>query len=141
VTHEGENMKRIFLALTLLLALTACGGSAAPSTDIKVILTDFQFIPTQFTVPAGQEIALDATNNGGVIHNFIIMNLGQTVGTEYTKEDDANVYWKLELPAGATSDAISFTAPTEPGEYEVVCSTPGHVQAGMLGKLVVVAGE
>lgn len=134
-------MRNIFLTLTLLLVLAGCGGSTAPTTDIKVTLTDFQFVPNQFTVPAGEEIALDATNNGAVIHNFIIMNLGQTVGTEYTKEDDANVYWKLELPAGATSDNISFTAPTEPGEYEVVCSTPGHVQAGMVGTLVVVAGE
>jgi uncharacterized cupredoxin-like copper-binding protein len=137
---KEKNMRKIILALTLLLALTACGGSASPSTDIKVTLTDFQFVPNQFTVPANQEIALDAANNGAVIHNFIIMNLGQTVGTEYTKEDDANVYWKIELPAGG-SESASFTAPTEPGEYEVVCSTPGHVQAGMVGTLVVVADE
>lgn len=133
-------MSRIILALTLLLALTACAGSAAPTTDIKVTLTDFQFVPNQFTVPAGQEITLDATNTGAVIHNFVIMNPGQTMGTEYTKEDDANIYWKTELPAGA-SNITSFTAPAEPGEYEVVCSTPGHLQAGMVGKLVVVAGE
>jgi uncharacterized cupredoxin-like copper-binding protein len=83
---------------------------------------------------------LEASNTGAVIHNFLIMNLGATVGTEYTQEDDANVYWKTELPAGA-SNTESFTAPSEPGEYEVVCSTPGHVQAGMIAKMTVVAGE
>lgn len=134
-------MKRIVFALVLLLTLSACGGgTASPTTDIKVTLTDFQFVPNQFTVPAGQEISVQAANNGAVIHNFVIMNLGQTAGTEYTKEDDANVYWKLELAAGGSTDT-TFTAPTEPGEYEVVCSTPGHVQAGMIGKLIVVAGE
>lgn len=134
-------MKRIVFALVLLLTLSSCGGgTASPKTDIKVTLTDFQFVPNQFTVPAGQEITLEAANNGAVIHNFVIMNLGQSVGTEYTKEDDANVYWKLELAAGGSTDT-TFTAPKEPGEYEVVCSTPGHVQAGMMGKLIVVAGE
>lgn len=134
-------MRNLLFALTLLLALSACGGGpSSPTTDIEVSLTDFQFIPNQFTVPAGQEITLDATNNGAVIHNFVIMNLGETAGSEYTKEDDANTYWKIELPAGG-SESATFTAPTEPGDYEVVCSTPGHVQAGMVGKLVVVAGE
>jgi uncharacterized cupredoxin-like copper-binding protein len=128
------------LTLVISLALASCGGAASPTTNIDVTLIDFQFTPNQFTVPAGQEITLNVTNNGAVIHNFIIMNLGQTVGTEFTKEDDANVYWKLEVQAGGSATE-SFTAPTEPGEYEVVCSTPGHVQAGMVGKLVVVAGE
>ena len=138
--REGS-MKKLFFVFALLSVLSACGGGAAsPKTDLKVTLTDFQYIPNQFTVPAGQEITLEAVNNGGVVHNFIIMNLGQTVGTEYTAEDDANVYWKLEMPIGSSTDT-TFTAPTEPGEYEVVCSTPGHVQAGMVGKLVVVVGE
>jgi len=135
------SMKKLFFVFALLSVLSSCGGGAAsPKTDLKVTLTDFQFIPNQFTVPAGQEITLEAVNNGGVVHNFIIMNLGQTVGTEYTAEDDANVYWKLEMPIGGSTDT-TFTAPTEPGEYEVVCSTPGHVQAGMVGKLIVIAGE
>ena len=136
-------MKRIVFAfaLALLVTLSACGGGAAsPKTEINVTLTDFQFVPNLFTVPAGKEIAVEAVNNGGVVHNFIIMKRGQAIGTEYTEEDEANVYWRLELPIGGSSDT-SFTAPTEPGEYEVVCSTPGHVQAGMTGKMIVVAGK
>lgn len=127
-------------ALAVALLLSACGGANTPTTNINVTLTDFAYSPTQFTVPAGQEINVDAANNGAVIHNFIIMKLGTTVGTEYTTEDEANVFWKLEVPTGGSTTA-SFTAPTEPGEYEVVCSTPGHVQAGMVGKLTVVASE
>lgn len=133
--------KSLRIGVVLLsIILTACGGSNSPTTNLNVTLTDFMFSPTQFTVPAGQEITLDANNSGAVIHNFIIMNLGETAGTEYTKEDDANVYWKLELPAGA-STTTTFTAPAEPGEYEVICSTPGHLQAGMVAKMTVVADE
>lgn len=132
--------KLCFTWMLAALLLSSCSGANAATTNINVILTDFAYSPTQFTVPAGQEINVDATNNGAVIHNFIIMNLGTTVGTEYTADDDANVYWKLEVPTGGSTTA-SFTAPTEPGEYEVVCSTPGHVQAGMVGTLTVVANE
>lgn len=132
--------KLCFTWMLAALLLSSCSGANAATTNINVTLTDFAYSPTQFTVPAGQEINVDATNNGAVIHNFIIMNLGTTVGTEYTADDDANVYWKLEVPTGGSTTA-SFTAPTEPGEYEVVCSTPGHVQAGMVGTLTVVANE
>ena len=136
-------MKRtvFFIMLVLSLALTACGGSASsPTTKIDVTMTDFQFSPNQFTVPAGQEIMLNASNNGGVIHNFVIMQKGTSAGTEFTDEDLPNVYWQVEVaPGGSTK--TSFVAPRDPGEYEVVCKTPGHVQAGMIAKLVVVAND
>ena len=124
----------------LSLGLASCGGASAPTTEINVTMTDFQYNPNAFTVPAGEEITLRSTNSGAVIHNFIIMNQGQTVGTEFDDEDLPNVYWKLEIAPGGDSE-VTFTAPSEPGDYEVVCSTPGHVQAGMVGKLTVVEGE
>lgn len=133
-------MRRLLLSLLLVTLLTACGGANAAKTNHSVTLTDFAYSPTQLTVPAGKEITLDAANTGAVIHNFIIMNLGTNAGTEWTADDDANVYWKLEIPAGGSANA-TFTAPSEPGEYEVVCSTPGHLQAGMIGKMIVVAAE
>lgn len=131
--------KQLLIVLTLLI-LTACGGGNSAKTSYRVTLTDFAYTPNELTVPAGEEISIDAANTGAVIHNFIIMNLGTSAGTEFTAEDDANVYWKLEVPAGGSTTA-TFTAPTEPGEYEIVCSTPGHLQAGMIGKLTVVAAE
>ena len=130
----------LILGMLLIPILAACGDADSPKTSLKVSLTDFSYTPSQFTVPAGKEITLDAANNGAVVHNYVIMNLGTDAGTEWTAEDDANVYWKLEIPAGGSTTS-TFTAPTEPGEYEVVCSTPGHLQAGMVGKLIVVAAE
>jgi uncharacterized cupredoxin-like copper-binding protein len=103
-------------------------------------MTDFQFQPNAFSVPAGQEITLSAKNDGGVVHSFVIMNKGQSAGTEFTDEDQPNVYWQVEIQPGGSTDT-TFTAPPDPGEYEVVCHVPGHLQAGMVGKLNVVAGE
>ena len=135
-------MKRLpyLLVVILALLLSSC-GEAGPTTTINVTLTDFQFTPNQFTVPAGQEITINVTNTGAVVHNFIIMKLGTTAGATYEEDDDANIYWgeKDIQPGGDLS--VTFTAPTEPGEYEVVCRTEGHIASGMVGKLVVVAVE
>jgi uncharacterized cupredoxin-like copper-binding protein len=135
-------MKRtlIFLALVFSLTLASCGGGGGPNTKINVTMTDFQFQPSQFTVPAGQKISLDAANNGAVVHNFVIMKLGTTAGPFFGDEDVPNVYWQVELQPGGTTNT-SFTAPSEPGDYEVVCKTEGHIAAGMVAKLTVVPAQ
>ena len=134
--------KFVFLWMVgISLALASCGGKAArPSTEINMTMTDFQFSPNAFTVPAGKEITLIAENTGGVVHSFVIMQKGQTAGTEFNDEDQPNVYWEVEIQPGGSADT-SFMAPTDPGDYEVICHIPGHLQAGMVGKLTVVAGE
>ena len=134
-------MKRIFIivAVSLSLMLVSCGGGGA-STKLNVTMTDFQFQPSQFTIPAGQEITFNATNNGAVVHNFVIMKKGTSAGPFFDDEDVPNVYWQVELQPGATADT-SFTAPTDPGDYEVVCRTEGHIASGMTAKLTVVAEE
>ena len=134
-------MKRSLLILSVLLSLilASCGGSA-PTTTIDVTMTDFQFQPSQFTIPAGQEITLNSTNTGAVVHNFVIMELGTTAGDRFEEDDLPNVYWEVEIqPGGSTS--TTFMAPSEPGEYEVVCRTEGHIVSGMVAKLTVVPGE
>ena len=130
----------LILVPCLSLLLSACGGGGkqSASTKIDVQMTEFTFQPTQFTVPAGEEITLDAANNGAILHNFVIMNLGTQVTMPFDEDDKANVYWEEAVNPG-DSTSTTFTAPSEPGEYQVVCSTPGHLEAGMIGKLTVVA--
>ena len=134
-------MKRTLMMLSIMLSLVlaSCGGGG-PSTTIDVTMTDFQFQPSQFTVPAGQEITFNSTNTGAVVHNFVLMKLGTTAGDIFDEEDAPNVYWEVEIQPGGSTNT-SFTAPTDPGEYEVVCRTEGHIISGMSAKLIVVAGE
>ena len=134
-------MKRILIivAVSLSLMLVSCGGGGA-STKINVTMTDFQFQPNQFTVPAGQEITFDSTNNGAVVHNFVIMKLGTSAGPSFDDEDVPNIFWQVEIQPGGSVNT-SFTAPTDPGDYEVVCRTEGHIASGMTAKLTVVAGK
>lgn len=130
----------IYTAVLFSLLLVSCGRASGPSTTIDVRMTDFQFQPSQFTVPAGQEISFSSSNNGAVVHNFVIMKLGTTAGPMFDEEDIPNVYWEVELVPGGTTET-SFTAPTEPGEYQVVCRTEGHIASGMTSKLIVVPAE
>ena len=134
-------MKRLpYLLVVILALLLASCGAAGPTTTINVIMTDFMFQPSQFIVPAGEQITVNTANNGAVVHNFVIMQLGKTAGPMFDEDDIPNVYWEVEIQPGGSTDT-SFTAPTEPGEYEVVCRTEGHIASGMVAKLVVVPGE
>lgn len=101
-------------------------------------MKDYAYNPKEYVVPTGKEITVNIVNNGTVTHNFIIMKAGANVGQDFDDEDEANVYWRVQLSPGKSATA-SFTAPSKPGEYVIVCGTAGHYIAGMTGKLVVVA--
>ena len=134
-------MKKMLFVLLFVMAfvLSACAGGGA-STTINVTFAEFTFAPDAFSIPAGKEITINAKNNGAVIHEFVIMKFGETVGDNIGDEDEGNIYWEIEAGPGASVTG-TFTAPTDPGEYQIVCGTPGHFMSGMVGKLAVVAGE
>ncbi len=122
----------------LVFVLVACAAGSAPSKSINVTMTDFAFSPNSFTVPAGEQISLDITNNGAVTHSFIIMKAGHEVQGHFTDADKPNVYWEATaIPAGE-SVKTSFTAPAQAGAYQILCGVAGHFEAGMVAKLSVV---
>jgi uncharacterized cupredoxin-like copper-binding protein len=122
------------LSAVVVVALAACGPSAPPTT-INVTLSDFKFEPMEWTVAAGQTITMNATNEGAVEHEFVIMNAGQSAGDTFGDEDEANIFWEVEVQPGETATE-TFTAPAA-GTYEVVCGIEGHLEAGMKGTLTV----
>ena len=74
--------------------------------------------PIVLTVAPGDTITLQ--NNGASLHDFVAETLGIDV----------------DMPAGQTVTA-TIPADAAPGEYEFICSVPGHAQAGMVGTLVI----
>lgn len=132
--------KTLFYALFSFIILTACTAGAGPSTSLKLTMTDFAFAPNTLTVPAGQEITITAANNGAVSHDFMIMKLGQdlTSRDHVGAQTHVNAFWEQDpVPSGQTVQS-TFVAPTEPGAYQIVCGIAGHLEAGMVGKLIVV---
>jgi uncharacterized cupredoxin-like copper-binding protein len=99
------------------------GGDAGAGggETTTVALSEFAVDPAAVTVTAGS--TLTVVNDGATPHNLSIS------GTDLITED---------LPSGesGTLDVSSL----EPGEYEVLCTIPGHADAGMTGTLTVTAG-
>lgn len=131
-------MKKILtlIAIILALLLTACGNSG-PSTKINFTMTDFAFTPNEFTVPAGQEITVHIIHDGTVEHDFIVMKYGTNAGEMFNEEDKANVFLEIDLQP-EDSKTVVFTAPEQPGTYQIICGMVGHLQSGMVGKLTVI---
>lgn len=82
-------------------------------------------------------------------HNWVLLVLGAD-GTAYAnqaaqaKDEDYlpsalsdQVLFHTELVGGGETTELTFTAPSDPGDYEYLCSFPGHYVAGMKGFLVV----
>ena len=124
--------------LGMFVAMLAACGTGGPKTSHTVIMSDFSYTPSRLLVPAGEAITLRISNEGAVVHNFIVMEAGAELGSDFDPADEAKAYWSLELQPGASQTA-TFPAPAEPGEYLIVCSTAGHYIAGMTGTLEVVA--
>ncbi len=94
------------------------GSGAADGAETTIALSEFALAPASVTVPTGG--SLQVVNDGAASHNLSV------TGTDLITED---------LPAGesGTLDVSSL----EPGEYEILCTIPGHADAGMTGTLTV----
>lgn len=91
---------------------------AAAAEPVTLEGFDIGWTQKEITVARGGTINL--VNAGAAPHNFDVEALGILV----------------DMPPGET---VPYTLPADaaPGEYEFICSVPGHAPAGMVGKLIV----
>ncbi len=141
-------MKKKWLWIPVLIAsaafvLSACGGGASTSNEIKVTTDDsFKYSPATVTVKAGQEVQLTFENSASVEHSFNILKLGEELEhvLEEAHDEEAlheELVFEMHEVAAGQSATESFTAPTEPGDYTFFCAIPGHAEAGEVGVLKV----
>jgi uncharacterized cupredoxin-like copper-binding protein len=134
-------MKKSFLllmrAFIFAMLLTACGTSQsnnAPVSSLSVEMSEFKFTPADMTVFAGKEITLTLVNNGGVEHDFAILKKGKVAQIPFDRDKQGNDIL-VDYKVGAKqSGEYKFTLP-EAGEYQVICSIQGHMEAGMQARL------
>lgn len=126
------------------MIVAGCDGGDEASTDLAVTTSDFQFSPDSWTVPAGEEISIDITNEGSVLHEWVLMQPGVSIESEADLPETEEelladfVYVEDEVEAGETK-TLTFTAP-EAGTYQIICAIETHFDAGMEGSLTVVDG-
>ena len=130
-------MKKIVSVAVFVCAmvLTACGSSN--KATLNVTATDSGYDSKTYTVPAGAKVTLNMTNNGAVEHEFAILKKDQHVTPPFGEKDEDKIYWELDGVPSGKSKSDTFTAPTEPGEYDVICGLPGHIELGMVATLIV----
>lgn len=98
------------------------GSASAPvadAVDVEVVATDMRFAPTSIEATAGEPINITLANDGQVFHDLTIPDVG----------------FRLDADPGEQTTGSLTVA--EPGTYEVICSVPGHAQAGMRATLTV----
>ena len=115
--------------IALLLAavlLAACGGRGQPGgtvppppgTTLTVEESEFKIVPQDLAARAGR-LTFQIKNVGTVEHNFVVE--GTAVQIE-------------SIQPGQTQ---TVTADLAAGTYRMVCTIPGHEEAGMVGTLEV----
>lgn len=105
---------------------------ANPGEEIRIIMTSRSELPA--TAMAHNFILLEPDME---TDDFVLESI-TAPDNEYIAPDlEEFVIAATDLLAGGETDAIEFTVPEEVGEFDFVCSFPGHFAAGMAGQLVV----
>ncbi|MEM9281528.1 MAG: plastocyanin/azurin family copper-binding protein [Verrucomicrobiota bacterium] len=137
-------MKKFLIALTALCLTAHSSFSEDETFEITITADKLQFLYDikEFTVKAGQKVKLTLVNPEGSIqpHNLLIVNPGKMheVGAatlqlmsnpDFLKDpvpDSEDVLFKTKLLQAGQEEVLEFTAPEEPGDYQYLCTYPGH---------------
>ena len=134
----------LVLGSLLSVAVISCGGdgSGDSGTVIEVRAEDYKFVPSEISVPVGQEVTLKLKNVTKQAHDLEVQGLQiEMMGDHQAAGDHAGAMpgtLALHTEKGKTS-SVTFKA-DRPGTYEFRCTISGHKELGMVGKLVVTSG-
>ncbi len=109
------------LAAARAQADRASTPSGAPQpVEIKIVSTEFKFVPAKLWVVAGRPVTLVLDNSKAETeHGIFIPAFG----------------FRLAAKAGAIARKTAVF--DKPGEYEFICDLPGHREMGMIGMMIV----
>ena len=87
--------------------------------EVELTAAEFSFQPSLVEVAEGTEFNLTLANRGTLVHDLVVRGISLHLAAEPGRSVSVGV---SGLPAG---------------EYEFLCSVPGHAEAGMTGVLEV----
>jgi plastocyanin len=88
--------------------------------SVTIVGSEFAFSPSEVTLKIGQPAQITFKNEGAYPHNLVITELG----------------FKTKVIKPGEEDTVSFT-PTITGQFNFLCTVPGHADKGMKGVLTV----
>ena len=141
--------------ITVLLASIAFAGSLFAGEVVIEGNDAMQFNMKEFSVKAGESVKLTLKHVGklpgnAMGHNVVILKMGVDAmqwglkvpangGNQengYIPTDKSAIIASTDLIGGGETTSVTFTAPTEKGQYPFLCTFPGHV-ALMRGVMIV----
>lgn len=145
------------LALVMFAVLSVSAFAAQAKTVEIEGMNSLKFSKESITVKPGEEVTIKLTNKtdlpeAAMAHNWLLLESGadakaideaaaQAKDNDYIPGDMSDqILAHTGLVAGGETDEVTFTAPEEPGDYEYICTFPGHLAAGMKGTLTVEEG-
>jgi len=153
-------MRRLFIATVIATSLIPAGVLANAGHDhqkedsavgrpgdpqnisrtIKVEMSDtMRFTPARITARRGQTIKFVVTNTGKVRHEMVLGTAGElrahaALMRKFPEMEHADAN-QITLEAGKTGEIVwQFT---RGGTFDFACLEPGHLEAGMIGKVEV----
>lgn len=143
--------------ITLILAvlLTGIFSSAMAQRTIEMVGTDnMKFDVTTIEATPGEEITIKLLTKSNMpkqamAHNVVVLDKDADVDAfasesarardnDYIAPDfEDDVVAATGLAGGGETVEVTFVVPDAPGDYEYICSFPGHFSAGMKGVLTV----
>jgi azurin len=147
-------MRFAIVLVAVAIALASCSQGREHKLVRITGNDEMKFDLARFEVRPGQKVTLTLTNAGelpreAMAHNWVLLKKGtdaarlagagvQHPKTGYIPEDQVSqVLAKTRLLGPGDSDSITFTAPTEPGPYDYICTFPDHYAGGMKGVMTV----
>jgi uncharacterized cupredoxin-like copper-binding protein len=117
-------------------------SNGAPGEAVELAaktLDTFVYEPNEWTTTAGAETTINLDNSAGAQeHTWVLLKPGIAKADAITlteADSDKFLFSAKVAPGDKSSD--TFDAPTEAGEYLVICNVPGHAAGGMTGTLTV----
>lgn len=145
----------IKVALIIPLLFTGLLSSAIAQQTVEIIGTDnLKFDITTIEAEPGEEITIELTTKSdmpksAMAHNVVVMDQDANVqdfinasagakDNQYVAPDfEDQIIAATDMAGGGETVEVTFKAPETPGDYEYVCSFPGHYSGGMKGILTV----
>ncbi len=107
--------------------------------QINTVVEKMRYDVKEFTVKSGKKIKLTFTNPDFMPHNLMItlpksaeevalaaMAMGAEGFTKGFHPDSPKILWATKMLDNGQDAVLEFTAPDKPGDYEFVCTFPGH---------------
>jgi len=147
-TFDSSNWNPIAVKVNLTQSAGSVTGTWAGPTDWNGTVDQtvsvqgvegLKFSLASFDVKPGARVKLDFANTSDMLHNLVVVKpgAGTKVGEaalklgldgqklDYVPKSD-DVLFNTSLLEPQKVESIYFVAPTTPGEYQYVCTFPGH---------------